>query len=69
VAQLSEDLRVAFSVTILGLFIGAVAFAVSLVRDRLYSQDLSDLEYIAAALGPPERTDAPAAVVTTGAGS
>ncbi|MBW3652063.1 MAG: MotA/TolQ/ExbB proton channel family protein [Actinobacteria bacterium] len=55
VAQLSENLRVAFSVTVLGLLIGAVAFAISLVRDRLYAQDLSDLEYVVAALeAPPE---------------
>jgi len=51
VQRLSEDLRVAFSVTILGLSIGAIAFGISLVRDRLYAQDLSDLEYIAVLLG------------------
>ena len=50
VAQLSENLRAAFSVTVIGLLIGAVAFAISLVRDRLYAQDLSDLEYVVAAL-------------------
>ena len=50
VAALSENLRVAFSVTVLGLLIGAVAFAISLVRDRLYAQDLSDLEYVASVL-------------------
>jgi len=50
VAQLSENLRVAFSVTVVGLLVGAVAFAISLVRDRLYAQDLSDLEYVVAAL-------------------
>ena len=54
VAQLSENLRAAFSVTVLGLLIGAVAFSISLVRDRLYAQDLSDLEYVVAALDPPE---------------
>jgi biopolymer transport protein ExbB/TolQ len=54
VAQLSENLRVAFSVTVLGLLIGAVAFSISLVRDRLYAQDLSDLEYVVAALEPRE---------------
>ena len=54
VTQLSENLRVAFSVTVIGLLIGAVAFAISLVRDRLYAQDLSDLEYVAAALEPQE---------------
>jgi biopolymer transport protein ExbB/TolQ len=55
VTQLSENLRVAFSVTVVGLLIGAVAFAISLVRDRLYAQDLSDLEYVAAALEPEQR--------------
>jgi biopolymer transport protein ExbB/TolQ len=54
VSQLSENLRVAFSVTVLGLLIGAVAFSISLVRDRLYAQDLSDLEYVVAALEPRE---------------
>ena len=42
-AALSHDLRVAFSVTVVGLLIGAVAFALSLSRDRIYGQDLSDL--------------------------
>jgi biopolymer transport protein ExbB/TolQ len=53
VAQLSRNLRVAFSVTVLGLVIGAIAFAISLVRDRLYGQDLSDLEFVAATLEAP----------------
>jgi biopolymer transport protein ExbB/TolQ len=53
VKQLSDNLRVAFSVTVLGLLIGAVAFVISLVRDRLYGQDLSDLQFVAARiLGP-----------------
>src|SRR3954452_25123293 len=50
--ELSDNLRVAFSVTVLGLLIGAVAFAISLVRDRLYGQDLSALEFVAATLAP-----------------
>jgi biopolymer transport protein ExbB/TolQ len=49
-AELSSDLRIAFSVTVLGLLVGAVAFGLSLWRDRLYGQDLSDLEYVAAVL-------------------
>jgi biopolymer transport protein ExbB/TolQ len=52
VVELSRNLRVAFSVTVLGLVVGAAAFAISLVRDRLYGQDLSDLEYVAATLEP-----------------
>jgi biopolymer transport protein ExbB/TolQ len=51
--QLSHDLRVAFSVTVVGLLIGAVAFGLSLTRDRMYGQDLSDLEYIAAVVSDP----------------
>lgn len=50
VRQLTDNLRVAFSVTVLGLLVGAIAFAVSLVRDRLYAQDLSDMEAVAAEL-------------------
>ncbi len=50
VTQLTDNLRVAFSVTVLGLMIGAVAFGISLVRDRLYAQDLSDLEFLAASV-------------------
>jgi biopolymer transport protein ExbB/TolQ len=51
VQKLSDNLRVAFSVTVLGLLTGALAYGISLVRDRLYGQDLSDLEYIASTLG------------------
>jgi biopolymer transport protein ExbB/TolQ len=44
--QLADNLVLAFSVTVLGLLIGGVAFAVSMIRDRIYSQDISDLEYL-----------------------
>lgn len=50
VQRLTQDLRVAFSVTVTGLLIGMLAFAVSLIRDRLYAQDYSDVEYVAAGL-------------------
>jgi biopolymer transport protein ExbB/TolQ len=53
---LSHDLRVAFSVTVVGLLIGAVAFGLSLSRDRMYSQDLSDLQYLAAVISDPRAT-------------
>ncbi|MDQ6778749.1 MAG: MotA/TolQ/ExbB proton channel family protein [Actinomycetota bacterium] len=52
-ATLSNDLRIAFSVTVVGLLIGAVAFALSLSRDRMYGQDLSDIEYVAAVVSDP----------------
>lgn len=57
---LSQNLRIAFSVTVIGLLIGAVAFGLSLTRDRLYGQDLSDLEYLAAVISDPITTEAPA---------
>ena len=46
VEALSENLVTAFSVTVIGLLIGGLAFLVSIVRDRLYSQDISDMEYL-----------------------
>src|SRR5918995_7500995 len=52
VETLSENLRVAFSVTVAGLMAGAIAFGISLVRDRLYGQDFSDVEYVASKLAP-----------------
>jgi biopolymer transport protein ExbB/TolQ len=56
VGSLTQELRVAFSVTVAGLLVGMVAFAVSLIRDRLYAQDFSDVEYVVAALdGVPSR--------------
>jgi len=45
-AQLADNLTTAFSVTVLGLLIGGVAFVISIVRDRLYAQDISDMEYL-----------------------
>ena len=50
VAELSSNLRLAFSITVLGLLIGLLAFGISLMRDRLYGHDLSDLEFVAATL-------------------
>ena len=50
IKELTDNLRVAFSVTVLGLMIGVIAFSISLIRDRLYAQDLSDIEIIAAVL-------------------
>ena len=52
VATLTENLRVAFGVTVAGLLVGAIAFSISLIRDRLYAQDYSDVEYVAARLAP-----------------
>jgi biopolymer transport protein ExbB/TolQ len=46
VTQLAENLTTAFSVTVIGLLIGGIAFVISIARDRMYSQDISDMEYL-----------------------
>ena len=45
VQTLSANLVVAFSTTVVGLLIGGLAFLMSVVRDRLYTSDVSDIEY------------------------
>jgi biopolymer transport protein ExbB/TolQ len=44
VATLATDLRTAFAATTVGLLVGTVAFALTLTRTRLYSEDLTALE-------------------------
>ncbi len=50
VDALTENLRLAFSITVLGILIGVISLALSLFRERRYGQDFSDLEYVAAIL-------------------
>lgn len=45
-AALTEGLATAFSVAVIGLLIGGIAFVISIIRDRMYSQDVSDMEYL-----------------------
>jgi biopolymer transport protein ExbB/TolQ len=59
-AELTEKLRVAFSVTVVGLLVGMVAFGISLVRDRMYAQDLSIVEFVTAKLETVNQTPADA---------
>ena len=59
--QLATDLRTAFAATVIGLLAGTVAFALTLTRTRMYSEDLTALERAAAAMGtapPPVPTPA-----------
>lgn len=44
VAQLADNLRDAFGATVVGLLVGTVAFALTLARTRMYSEDLTALE-------------------------
>lgn len=43
-APLAADLKAAFSATVLGILVGTAAFALTLVRTRLYTEDLARLE-------------------------
>ena len=52
VAQLAGDLRDAFAATVIGLLVGTVAFALTLSRTRMYSEDLAALERAVARFGP-----------------
>jgi biopolymer transport protein ExbB/TolQ len=51
VSTLAENLRDAFGATVVGLLVGTVAFALTLLRTRMYSEDLVDLEQAAAGRG------------------
>jgi biopolymer transport protein ExbB/TolQ len=42
---LSSNLVIAFSTTVIGLLISGLAFVMSSVRERLYMEDVSDVEY------------------------
>jgi len=44
VAMLAGDLRDAFAATVIGLLVGTVAFALTLSRTRMYTEDLTALE-------------------------
>lgn len=54
VSTLATDLRTAFAATTIGLLVGTVAFALTLTRTRMYSEDLTALERAAVpATAPP----------------
>ncbi|MDO8964915.1 MAG: MotA/TolQ/ExbB proton channel family protein [Coriobacteriia bacterium] len=46
VQTLASNLVVAFSTTVIGLLIGGLAYVMSVVRERRYTQDISDIEYV-----------------------
>lgn len=43
---LADELQTAFAITVIGVLIGLVAFTVALVRERYYTRDLTDLEFL-----------------------
>ena len=44
--QMADCLIIAFGTTVAGLAIGALAYWISIVRERWYAQDLKDMEYL-----------------------
>ena len=44
VASLADDLQTAFAATVVGLLVGTAAFAITLARTRMYTEDLAALE-------------------------
>jgi biopolymer transport protein ExbB/TolQ len=58
VSTLANDLRDAFGATVVGLLVGTVAFALTLTRTRMYTEDLAGLERGAAAAAEPARAGA-----------
>lgn len=54
VTTLATDLRTAFAATTIGLLVGTVAFALTLTRTRVYSEDLTALERAAALPATPQ---------------
>lgn len=53
-ASLSGNLVIAFTTTVFGIIVGSIAFGTGIVRRGWYEQDVSDLEFVAAALAGPE---------------
>lgn len=49
---LAGDLRTAFAATVIGILVGTAAYALTLVRTRLYTEDLAALERAVAAHAP-----------------
>jgi len=47
IEQLANNLVIAFTSTVVGLLIGAVSMVVATVRQRWYTEDMNDMEYIA----------------------
>lgn len=58
VGTLANDLRDAFGATVVGLLVGTVAFALTLTRTRMFTEDLAGLEQGSAVAVPTAPADA-----------
>ena len=54
IVAMAENLQVAFSTTVVGLFVGGIGFAVSQAKQRWHGEALNDLEFVSGLIG--ERT-------------
>lgn len=43
---LADELQTAFAITVVGVLVGLVAFTVALIRERYYTRDLANLEFL-----------------------
>jgi biopolymer transport protein ExbB/TolQ len=43
---LTDELQTAFAITVIGVGIGLLAFAIALVHERFYSRDLANIDYL-----------------------
>jgi biopolymer transport protein ExbB/TolQ len=50
-SQLAGDLKIAFAATVVGILVGTAAFALTLIRTRVYTEDLAGLERAVTARG------------------
>jgi biopolymer transport protein ExbB/TolQ len=60
VATLATDLRTAFAATTIGLLVGTVAYALTLSRTRMYTEDLTALERVNSYIGQASSRRPPA---------
>lgn len=46
IAAMAQNMQVAFSTTVIGIFIGAIGFLTQLIKQRWFVEELNDLQYI-----------------------
>jgi biopolymer transport protein ExbB/TolQ len=46
IASMAQNMQVAFSTTVVGLFAGALGYVLQLIKQRWYVEDLNNLEFI-----------------------
>ena len=56
IAAMAENLQVAFSTTVVGLFVGGIGFAVQQAKQRWHSEALNDLEFVSGLIGETTST-------------